>query len=89
MTQQRMRCAGNGALTPQRDDFVRVGAHRNAERAREAEIGQLQLAIAVNQQILCRRAQADCEQVTVSQGEPPAASDRDAARGARGRRRFP
>ena len=39
-------------LTPQRDDFVRERLDRDRKRARQAEIGELQHAVAVDQQVL-------------------------------------
>ena len=37
---------------PERDDLVRVRAHGNAEGARQAKVGELQVAIAVDQKVL-------------------------------------
>ena len=37
---------------PRPTNLVGVGADGDAERAREAEVGQLQLALAVNEQVL-------------------------------------
>ena len=37
---------------PQRDDLGRVAPHRDAERPRQPEVGQLQLAALVDQQVL-------------------------------------
>ena len=37
---------------PQRDDLGRVAPHRDAERPRQPEVGQLQLAALVDEQVL-------------------------------------
>ena len=37
---------------PERDDLVRVRAHGDAERAREPKVGELELALAVDEQVL-------------------------------------
>lgn len=41
-----------GGPEPQGDDLVGVGTHGDAEGAREAKVGQLELALAVDEEVL-------------------------------------
>ena len=41
-----------GRAVPERDDFVRIGAQRNTKGTRQTKVGELQVALLVNEQVL-------------------------------------
>ena len=56
------------SAVPERDDLVRVGAHGDAEGAREAEVGELEVVIRIDQQILrLEVAMQDAVRVAIEQ----------------------